>query len=372
IAAASHPELRFFSAAEQFAQEPATNVAGQWRPLSPATAADCSAVAYYFGRDLQRNLKVPVGLLISSVGGTRIETWMQSGTISNCAEAQSLLDAWKNVSPTEFRRINQTYVEYQRQRDVVFPALVKQAQAEGKDAPHLPRPPSKKCHTCPSALHNGMIAPLQPFAIRGALWYQGESNVSNPAAYEKFSPLMIADWRRVWGDELPFLFVQLPPYKGSSPDFREAQFHIWQHTPRTAMVVTTDVGNADNVHPTIKMPVGERLALAARAIAYGEPIEYCGPVFASMTVTSNRAVISFTHLGGGLVAQGGSLKGFSIAGKDGRFVEADAVIEGSTVVVTSEKVSRPVAVRYGWSKVPDVNLFNQEGLPAVPFRTDAK
>jgi sialate O-acetylesterase len=138
------------------------------------------------------------------------------------------------------------------------------------------------------------------------------------------------------------------------------------------MAVTTDVGDADNIHPTKKIRVGERLALAARAIAYGERIEYSGPVFASMSVTSNRAVIAFTHLGGGLVAQGGSLKGFTVAGQDGNFFEASAVIEGPTVVVTSEKVSRPVAVRYGWSNVPDVNLFNQEGLPAVPFRTDAK
>jgi sialate O-acetylesterase len=182
---------------------------------------------------------------------------------------------------------------------------------------------------------------------------------------------MVSDWRKVWGKELPFLFVQLAPHRTIHPAFREAQHRIWQSTPHTAMVVTTDVGDAQNIHPTRKRPVGERLALAARVISYGEKIEYSGPVFESMKVEGGRAVISFSHLGGGLMARGDGLKGFTIAGKDGKFVPADAVIEGATVVVSSATVTKPVAVRYGWALVPEVNLFNREGLPAVPFRTDS-
>jgi sialate O-acetylesterase len=216
-----------------------------------------------------------------------------------------------------------------------------------------------------------MIAPLQPFAIRGAIWYQGESNSGQPAPYEKLLPAMIADWRRVWGADLPFLFVQLAPHRNTHPAFREAQHRIWQTTPRTAMAVTTDVGDANDIHPTRKRPVGERLALAALALSYGNETEYSGPVFKSMSIENDRAVISFTHTGGGLMGMGGELKGFTLSGVDGKFVPARAAIEGSTVVVTSDKIHKPVAVRYGWAMVPDGNLFNREGLPAAPFRTDA-
>ena len=238
---------------------------------------------------------------------------------------------------------------------------------------HHPEPkrPNQRCHDCPSSLHNGMIAPLEPFAIRGVIWYQGESNSGQSAAYQKLLPAMIADWRRVWGEKLPFLFVQLAPYRGTHPAFREAQLRIWQKTPDTAMIITTDVGAADNIHPTHKRPVGERLALAARALSYGERIEYSGPVFDSINIEDGRAVIAFTHTGGGLIAKSGALKGFTIAGADGKFVPADAVIEGETVVVTSKSITNPADVRIAWAMVPDANLFNREGLPAAPFRSDA-
>jgi sialate O-acetylesterase len=359
IAAADHPTLRFFSVDEHFAQRPATNVSSEWKPVSPATVADCSAVAYYFACALQQKLGVPVGLVVSSVGGTRIETWMQPETLAKIEEAKPLLEQWKNVSPEDFEKIAADYRAFQQRRD-----------HGAADAPK-PVPPARRCHDCPGALHNGMIAPLQPFAIRGVLWYQGEANSGRPAAYEKLLPALIADWRQVWGKTLPFLFVQLPPYQGTHPAFREAQTRIWQKTPHTAMVVTTDVGDAKDIHPTRKRPVGERLALAARALSYGEQIEYSGPVFDRINVESNRVVVSFKHVGSGLVARGDSLKGFTIAGADGKFVPATALIDGANVVVRSETITNPVAIRYGWAMVPDVNLFNREGLPAVPFRTDS-
>ncbi len=371
IAAANHPSLRFFTVEHQFAQRPAPDAKGAWKPISPATAATCSAVAYYFGRDLHRKLGVPIGLLISSIGGTRIETWMRPETLAATGESSSLIEKWKPVSPEEFENIATAYRAYQHQRDHVHPQAVKAAKAQGAPVPPAPQMPKLRCHDCPSALHNGMIAPLQPFAIRGAIWYQGESNSGQPAPYEKLLPAMIADWRRVWGSELPFLFVQLAPHRNTHPAFREAQHRIWQKNPRTAMVVTTDVGDADDIHPTRKRPVGERLALAARALSYGETLEYSGPVFKSMSVEGARAVISFTHTGAGLIGKENALKGFTMAGADGKFLPARAEINGSTVVVTAEKVTKPVAVRYGWAMVPDGNLFNREGLPAAPFRTDS-
>ena len=371
IAAADHPDLRFLAVEHQFDQKPCDDVMGAWKQISPETAADCSAVAYYFGRDLMRQKDVPVGLIISSVGGTRIESWMRSETLAETGESRSLIEKWAKVSPSEFQSIATVYREYQRQRDEVYPLAVKEAKAKGIPVPTEPKMPPQRCHDCPSALHNGMIAPLESYAIRGVIWYQGESNSSQPASYEKLLPAMIADWRHIWGPELPFLFVQLAPYRDTHPAFREAQFHIWQKTPHTAMAVITDVGDASTIHPLRKQPVGERLALAARVLSYGEHLEYSGPVFEELKVDGAKAILSFTHVGQGLMAKGDSLKGFTLAGESGKFLPAHAVIEGSTVIVTSEKISKPVSARYGWAMMPDGNLFNREGLPAVPFRTDS-
>ena len=371
ISAANHPLLRYFTVEHNFDQKPCVNVAGAWKAVSPATAADCSAVAYYFGKDLTLKLGVPVGLVVSSVGGTRIESWMRSETLVATGQSGSLIEKWSKVSPDEFKNIATVYREFQRQRDEIYPQAVKAAKAKGAPVPPAPVMPKQRCHDCPSGLHNGMIDPLEALSMRGAIWYQGESNSSQSASYEKLLPAMIADWRRVWGNEFPFLFVQLAPYKNTHPAFREAQLRIWQKTPHTAMVVTTDVGNAENIHPTQKQPVGSRLALAARSLSYGDKVEYSGPVFESIKIEGNRAVISFTHLGLGLAAQGDSLKGFTMADASGKFMPARGVIEGATVVITSEKIIKPIAVRYGWAMVPEGNLFNREGLPAVPFRTDA-
>ena len=219
-----------------------------------------------------------------------------------------------------------------------------------------------------------MIAPLQPYAFRGVIWYQGESDRGNPGQYAKLFPTLIKDWRTAWKQgDFPFLFVQIPPFNAIPPELREIQADTWKTTPKTGMVVITDHGSASNIHPPVKEPVGQRLALAARAVAYGEKITWSGPVYKSMETNGSKAIIHFTSTGTGLTASGGDgrLKGFTIAGTDGKFVPADAVIRGTAVEVSSPSVSKPAAVRFGWDKVPDVNLFNQEGLPAVPFRTDS-
>jgi sialate O-acetylesterase len=216
-----------------------------------------------------------------------------------------------------------------------------------------------------------MIAPIVPYGMKGVIWYQGESNAGNSKQYQTLFPAMIADWRAKWklGD-FPFLYVQIAPFQGQPPEIREAQFLTLAKVKNTAMAVTTDVGDAKDIHPRKKEPVGQRLALAARALTYGEEIEYSGPLYDSMLSQNGKAAIRFKHVGGGLIAKDGELKGFTIAGEDGKFVPAQAKIEGSSVVVSAEGVTDPKAVRYGWANVPDVNLFNKEGLPASPFRTD--
>jgi sialate O-acetylesterase len=316
IAKANDPMIRLFTVPRQGNPQPQRDVGGNWSECSSQSVAGFSAVAYFFGRDLRQAKKVPVGLISANVGATAAAPWTSRRAVEAHPELQSIVGA-------------------------------------------------------SSALYNAMIAPLQPFAIAGVIWYQGESDTAAAQIYQTLFPALIKGWRDEWGQgEFPFLFAQITPHNEMKPEIREAQLLTWQKTPKTAMVVTTDVGSATDIHPRNKEPVGARLALAARAVAYGEKIEYSGPVYQSMKVVGQRAVLTFTHLGGGLVAQAGELKGFTIAGDDKKFVPAMAKIEGGTVVVAAKEVAKPVAVRYGWSNVPDVNLFNKAGLPATPFRTD--
>lgn len=215
-----------------------------------------------------------------------------------------------------------------------------------------------------------MIAPLIPYSIRGAIWYQGEANAGKGKQYRTLFPAMIADWRKKWKQgDFPFLYVQLAPFGKQPPEIREAQLLTLAKSPNTAMVVTADVGDLTNIHPKRKEPVGQRLALAARALAYGEKIEFSGPTYRGMFENDGKISLVFAHLGTGLVAKGGPLAGFTIAGPDKHFVPAQAEIRSGGIVVSSESVKNPVAVRYDWGTY-DGNLFNEEGLPASPFRTD--
>ena len=369
IAAAGDPQLRLFTVPRDAADEPRTDITGSWRQSAPATASNFSAVAYFFGRDLRRALKVPVGLIHSSVGGTLAEAWTSRAALEADPDLRRILErqaeAVKNYDPAKAAARHRAALASHKE-------AVAQAKAEGKKAPAAPRAAEdpRRATRRPSGLYNAMIAPLQPYALAGAIWYQGEANSGRAAEYQQLFPAMIRDWRQAWRQgDFPFLFVQIAPHERMSPEIREAQWLTWQKVPRTGMAVITDIGNATDIHPTQKEPVGGRLALAARAIANGEKIEYSGPVYDSMRVEGDRAILSFTHIGGGLVAKDGELKGFTIAGSDGKFVRAAAKIEGDKVAVSSPAVPKPAAVRYGWAAVPEVNLFNKEGLPATPFRT---
>jgi sialate O-acetylesterase len=347
-------------------------VEGAWKTSAPATASYFSAVAWFFGRDLRRALNVPVGLIDASVGGTPAQAWTPMGTLKADPDLKDVLTRYdESVRAYDPAKADAEYkLEVQN-----YAQAAKQAQLGSQPAPREPKKTANPAHrnNRPACLYNAMIAPLQPFALAGVIWYQGEANAGRAAEYQKLFPAMIRGWRAAWGQgAFPFLFVQIAPYHEMNPEIREAQLLSWQRVTNTAMVVTMDVGENLNIHPARKEPVGARLALAARAVAYGEKIEFSGPVFASMTIRGNQAKLNFTHVGGGLVARGGALKGFTIASADGRFVPAVANIEGDTISVSAPAVAEPAAVRYGWAKTPETNLFNQDGLPATPFRTDLK
>ena len=358
IAAASDPQLRLYTVPHEAKDEPLTDAPGNWKECTPQSVANFSAVAYFFGRDLRKALKVPVGLIHSSVGGTPAEAWTARATLEADPELKKLLDrhaeAVKNYDPAKA-------AEQHKQALVKHKEAVAKAKAEGTEPPRAPTGPNdpSRGNGRPAGLYNGMIAPLEPFAIAGAIWYQGEANSGRAMEYRKLFPAMIESWRQAFGaGEFPFLFVQIAPHQGMSPEIREAQLLTSQKVPRTAMAVITDVGEEKDIHPKQKEPVGARLALAARAIAYHEKIEYSGPVYDSMKVKGNQAILSFKHTGGGLVAKDGELKGFTVAGEDGKFVGAVAKIEGEKVIVTSDAVEKPAAVRYGWVNTSDVNLWN--------------
>lgn len=333
IEAADHPRLRLFSVKRTTSETPLDDVEASWRTCTPETVHDFSAVAYFFGRGLHEKLDVPVGLVKTAWGGTPAEYW---------------------TPPAMFE---------------ADPTLTITAEH-----PHAKNVMEKR-----GSLYNGMIAPLVPFAIRGAIWYQGESNVPMGEHYHKLFSSMITGWRRAWNQgDFPFLFVQIAPWDYSKiegwppegcPLVREAQAKTLE-LKNTAMVVTMDIGNVEDIHPTNKQDVGARLALAARAIAYGEDVVYSGPILQFEEIAGNKVICHFDHADGGLVSRGGPPSTFQIAGEDRRFVDATATIAGDTVVVQSEKVSSPVAVRFAWKDTALPNLFNKQGLPASPFRTD--
>jgi sialate O-acetylesterase len=246
----------------------------------------------------------------------------------------------------------------------------------------LPAPPTVQDANNPNVvtvLYNGMIAPLLPFAIKGAIWYQGESNAGRAAQYRRLLPAMIADWRHRFGvGDFPFYIVQLAafqqthaePRENEWAELREAQAITAQSISHSGLAVAIDIGEANDIHPKNKAEVGRRLALSALAKTYGKKIEFSGPWFSSMKVDGDAVRLSFDHVDGGLIAKGGDLKGFSVAGEDRKFVWGTARIEGKQVVVSTPGINKPVAVRYAWDENPVCNLFNQSGLPAVPFRTD--
>ncbi len=365
------PQLRMFLVDNQVALKRAEDVGGQWKLARHNEVLKWSAAAYFFGVELRRELDVPVGLLKSAVGGTPVESWMPRSVLLEAApEAANSVQQWD-------RRLA-AYDEAAYQQELAkWQAEAEQARKQGKNPPRRPRRLTEN-PWIPNSLYNGMIAPLVPYAMRGVIWYQGESNARNASLYRRTFPALITNWRKAWGaGEFPFLFVQLANFRqprdqpGESDwaELREAQSMALK-VPNTAMAVAIDIGEADDIHPKNKQDVGRRLALGALDLAYGQNVVHSGPIYRSMEREGDRIRIQFDHVGGGLAAKGGEPTGFAIAGRDRRFVWAKARIDGDSVVVSRPSVPDPLAVRYGWADNPQCNLYNREGLPASPFRTD--
>ncbi len=374
IAAANFPMIRQFNVKRAVAGQPQDDTQGQWVAASPQAAGELTAAGFFFARELYKALGVPIGLIHSSWGGTPAEAWTRAAALAAEPELTSIVKDWEQ----KLADYPKSLEKFRQELDEWHQASLK-ADAEGRPAPPAPPFPAdpRSSPWRAAGLFNGMIAPLVPYGIRGAIWYQGESNAERAYQYRKLFPVMIQDWRRVWGQgDFPFLFVQLAGFmqksapKTSWAELREAQL-MTLSLPKTGMAVAADIGDPYDIHPRNKQEVGRRLALAAQAIAYGKDVTYSGPIYESKNVEGDKIRLRFKHALGGLVAKGGkALKGFEIAGEDRKFVSAEARIEGNTVVVRSDKVPHPVAVRYAWADYPECSLYNRAGLPASPFRTD--
>jgi sialate O-acetylesterase len=341
VAAATDPTIRLVELPHVAAKEPQSDVSATWSECSPQTVGSITAVGYFFGRQLHETLSVPVGIIDTNWGGTPVESWTRTEVMKADPSLKGLFAQWDaRVEKNPKDRMNSHY---------------------------------------PANLYNGMIAPIIPLAVRGAIWYQGESNAGRAQQYRTLFPMMIENWRRDWGRDLSFYWVQLANFMARKPEpgesawaeLREAQ-SMTLKLPKTGEAVIIDIGEARNIHPKDKQDVGKRLARWALAKDYGMNIVYSGPRFKAMDVKGGKALITFDYSAGGLMSwDKAPVKGFAIAGKDKKWVWADAKVTGKdTVEVYSPDVKEPVAVRYGWADNPEVNLYNSALLPASPFRTD--
>lgn len=346
IREATNSSIRIFFEQIQSGAEPMKAVGSnsKWKECSPANVIWASAVGYLFAEQIAKAKGVPVGIMCTAVGGTSMEWWTSREALVSKKELSGMLEASWGTNEKPFAH--------------------------------------------PTALYNGMIAPLVPFSLRGIVWYQGENNalgktenkMDNAVLFYKLFTTLVASWREAWSNrDLPFLFVQLAPYEvGPAKDpngeawafARDAQLKASKTIPHSAMAVITDCGEKNDIHPRNKIPVAERLSLAARALVYGERIEYSGPLFSEARILKNEILVSFDHADSGLSSREDTLRGFEIAGADGKFVPAKAVIKRNQVAVSAEAVPSPLMVRYGWKNYPEASLFNGDGLPASPFSSE--
>ncbi|GGC17027.1 9-O-acetylesterase [Parapedobacter defluvii] len=346
IAGANYPQIRQVEIPRKTSGVPLDDVEEplEWKEANPQNVGNFTAVGYFYARELYKQLNVPIGLINTSWGGTIVETWISKEALEKDKSLKRAVHVFEQVPADTVRK--------------------------NTDPNHYP-----------TLLFNAMINPLIPYTIKGAIWYQGESNAGRAYEYRKSFPMMIKDWRKRWGlGDFPFYFVQLASFKAAGgisatgstwAELREAQ-HMTLSLPHTGEAVTIDIGNTDDIHPRNKQDVGKRLAAIALHDSYGRDVVYSGPVYRKFEINGAQATISFDHVNGGLTTKGADkVVGFEIAGADKHFYPAEARIEGETIVVSSPTVTKPKAVRYAWADDPGKsNLFNEEGFPASPFRTD--
>jgi sialate O-acetylesterase len=364
IPKASHPDIRLFNfhavawpSGGEFTGEEMQKInkgeyfiRGPWRQCTPESAAEFSAIAYYFGKELHEKLGVPIGLIHNAVGGSNTESWIDRKTLELHAEFVDMLEDWLN---------NEQVQNWCRMR-----------AADNLQNSENPR----QLHPfAPSYLFGTGIKPLEKYPFRGVIWYQGESNAEKIIQHEVLFKTMVSDWRRYFKDpDMPFFYVQLSSLNRETwPAFRDSQRRLMSQIPNTGMVVTSDIGNPTDVHPTNKKDVGLRLSLWAFAKVYCQELEYSGPLYRSMTIKKNRITIYFDHTGSEMTTlENQKIRGFEIAGKDTNYIPAKAKIKNNSVVVSDIRITYPKNVRYGWKPYTDANLINIEGLPASTFTTE--
>ncbi len=378
IAAADHPLIRLFNVSRQVAFKHAQPPLARWQACSPQTVKDFSAAGYYFGVELQKALHVPIGLINSSYGGSQAEAWTPTEYLRASNDLRPTVERtkiWYEQRP----RVRVEYDEALKK----WRAEAEQARAAGaRPSPSPAVPDALREYRIASSIYDGMIAPLIPFYIRGAIWYQGESNEARAQQYGILLPTMIRAWRERWSQgNFPLAIVQLPNYRDPKPEpadeawshVREAQRLTALNTPNTGLIVTIDVGEARDIHPKNKLDVGKRMARWALAGVYRRKLTKSGPVFREAKLTGSKILVKFDEVGGGLrIRDGDKLDEFAIAGADHVWHWANAKIVGKDLVeVWSDGVSQPLAVRYAFNNNPKhPNLTNDTGLPATPFRTD--
>ena len=369
---ASHPSIRFFNVPTTMAWEPQNDVNAHWTPCSPESVSGQSAAAYFFGRELQDALDVPVGLIVSAWGGSGAQAWIdkENAGKEGLGEIVEWYDKYEQQMRTEWYDYTKNMAEWRAKQPADGPQDL-------SSRPKRNRLPGD--NHIPFALYNGMIHPIKTYSMKGAIWYQGESNVGRAHQYRTLFPAMIKSWRTVWDQgDFPFYYVQISPYHYNdydgvtSAELRDAQLKTLDIVPNTGMVVTTDIGDINDIHPRKKQEVGRRLALLALHNDYNMiEEEYSSPLYKSYFVEGNKVRIDFDHAKV-LKAVGKEIMGFSIAGKDQKFIKAKAVIiNDNQVEVWSDNIKKPVAVRYGWSNAVVINLFNEVRLPVSPFKTDS-
>lgn len=362
---ADYPRIRMFTVERKTSETYLDDVEGEWEVCSPETVPMWSGVGYFYARDLYQQLNVPIGMLNSCWGGTPCEAWTERSVMENDGELKELIEKhdymvanWDSIW-SAYKAKDKNWKEESANADILPPR------------PSAPIGPGS--HKAPYGIYNAMVHPLLNYSIKGAIWYQGESNARKAWQYQRLFPAMIKNWRDEFKQgDFPFYFVQIAPHRSQNPEIRQAQLVAYRKVKNSGITIITDAGDSTNIHPRNKQVVGARLTKWALADTYGfKNVVQTGPLYKSMSVEGDKIRISFDFVGSGLVCKGDSLTHFVICGDDKLFKPATAVIDGNSVVVSSKEVSKPVTVRFGWEYIPMPNLFNVEGMPASPFRTDS-
>lgn len=373
---ANNPRIRHFKIPHVTSKTPETEVRtqGGWQATTSQTVGSFTAVGFFFGREIEKALDVPVGLIGCNWGGTRIEPWTPPAGFQSVPALKQTITDKLDTLPAMTPVVDQIPVLGADGKPVLENGRPKMKQQPklGPDG----KPLMEASRGSPMAMFNAMVNPLVPYGIRGALWYQGEANNGEGMMYHEKMKALINGWRAVWQEgDFPFYWVELAPYRYGRPDTLPAIWEAQTATlalPNTGMAVTTDVATVGNIHPPDKQTVGHRLALWALAETYHKPSGiYASPLFDSLKIDGSKAIVSFKNAANGLKSRDGQpLSWFTIAGADKKFVEAKAEIVGSNVVVSAAGVDKPEAVRFGWNELAEPNLSSTDGLPASPFRTD--